>query len=291
METTTHPTTMKVVPSGKALGAEIQGIDASKRLDDEQVQFVQDALNQYGVVVLRNQQQLQPQDQVAFAEGLGKLRVSFMTDLAVPGVPELTVVSNIVKDGKPIGLVDAGALWHTDGSYLPQPDMYTVLHAQQIPVRGGKALGETHFLSTTRAYEALPKRVVEKLDGATGIHSLTHHIQRKREANFKAPPVANPKPDVEHPAVRVHPRTGRKCVFLTEGHTKALAGMSDAESQVLLDEVFTLLKDPAHIYRHQWREGDLLIWDNCATQHLAISDYGDLPRRLHRAGIEGPVPV
>jgi len=275
---------------GDALGAEIRGIDAAKELTQRERDHVIAALDQHGVVVLRGQQ-ITPEQQVAFSKKLGTMRVSFMTDVAVPGTPELTVVSNIVENGKPIGLVDAGALWHTDGSYLPRPDMYTVLYALQIPERDGEALGDTLFLSTVAAYEALPAETRRKLDTAQAVHSLTHHIKLKQEHNFKAPPVKEGKPDVTHPAVRVHPNSGLRCLYLTEGHTKELVGFSPEESRALLSEVAVHAKQPRFVYRHRWQKGDLLIWDNCSTQHLAITDYGTQPRRLHRAGIEGPVPI
>ena len=281
----------KVVPLGRTLGAEVQGVNVAAGVTEAQMAFVRDALHRHGVVVLRGQE-ITPADQVAFCMRLGTMRVSFMTDLAVEGVKELTVVSNIVKDGKPIGLVDAGALWHTDGSYLERPDMYTVLYSVQIPQRDGQPLGDTLFLSTPAAYEALPDATKRRIEHAKAVHSLAHHIEKKKEANFRAPPVAkNAKPDVVHPMVRTHPVTGRKCIYATEGHTKEVVGLPARESQALLDEIFAHVKKPEFVYRHKWRVGDLLVWDNCATQHLAITDYGDQPRRLHRAGIEGPVPV
>jgi taurine dioxygenase len=282
---------LTVVPRGTALGAEVRGVNVAGGVSDEQMSAVRDALHRHGVIVLRGQK-LSPQDQVAFCRRLGTMRVSFMTDLAVEGVQELTIVSNIVKDGKPIGLVDAGALWHTDGSYLERPDMYTVLYSVQIPSRDGKALGDTLFLSTAAAFDALPDATKAKIIDAKAVHSLAHHIEKKKAANFKAPPVAkNAKPDVVHPMVRTHPVTGRKCIYATEGHTREVVGLAGSESEALLNELFVHLKRPQFIYRHQWEVGDLLVWDNCSTQHLAITDYGDMPRRLHRAGIEGPVPV
>lgn len=278
--------TLQTKRIGEALGAEITGLDASKELSEREQAYVIDALDHHGVIVLRNQD-MTPQQQVAFSQKLGKMRVSFMTDVSVRGVPELTVVSNIVEDGKPIGLVDAGALWHTDGSYLPVPDMYTVLYSLQIPEHDGEPLGDTLFLSTVAAYEALPDGTRKKLDKAQAVHSLTHHIQKKVENNFKAPPVKSPRPDVVHPAVRIHPNSGQRCIYLTEGHTKELVGYSPEDSQALLAEVAAHVKQPRFVYRHRWQRGDLLIWDNCSTQHLAITDYGTQPRRLHRAGIEG----
>jgi len=281
---------MQVVPLGPLVGAEVKGVDVAAGLDERQMSFVRDALHRHGVVVLRDQK-LQPKQQVVFARRLGKLRVSFLTHLAAPGQQELTVVSNIEKDGKPIGLVDAGALWHTDGSYLPRPDMYTVLYSLEIPHKDGKAQGDTLFLSTAAAFDRLPDVMRRRLAGARAVHSLSHHIVKKKEGNFRPPDVKDNKPDVEHPAIRTHPVTGRQCLYVTEGHTKAIAGLPDAESRALLQELFEHLQQADLVYRHKWRVGDLLIWDNCSTQHLAITDYGATPRRLHRAGVEGPVPV
>jgi len=279
---------VSVVRLAPALGAEIRGVDIAAGVDEEQMAAVRDALHQHGVIVLRGQD-MAPQQQVAFCRRLGPMRVSFMTDLSVPGVPELTVVSNIVRDGKPIGLVDAGALWHTDGSYLPEPDMYTVLHAMQIPERDGQVLGDTCFLSAAAAYENLPEDLRAQVEGRQGVHSLSYHIRRKIEENFRAPPVTQEKPEVMHPAVLAHPVTGRKGLYLTEGHTRAIAGLPEPESRALLDRIAEHVKRPEFVYRHKWQVGDLLIWDNIATQHLAITDYGDLPRRLHRAGISKPL--
>jgi len=272
-----------VSPLSPTLGAEVKGIDIASGVSDEEMSEIRHALHQNGVIVLPDQA-MTPEQQVSFCQRLGRMRVSFMTDFSVPGVPELTVVSNIVRDGKPIGLVDAGALWHADGSYLPEADMYTVLHAIQIPVQDGKVLGDTCFMSASAVYEALPEDIRQKIENARGIHSFSYHVQRKVAANFKAPPKKD-LPDVEHPAVRVHPVTGRKGIYLTEGHTKAIAGMPEQESRELLDWIADFAKQPQFVYRHKWRTGDLLIWDNIATQHLAITDYGSLPRRLHRAGI------
>jgi taurine dioxygenase len=280
----------EVVPTGRSLGAEVKGVDVALGVTEEDMACVRDALHRYGVIVLRNQR-ITPRQQVDFAGRLGKLRVSFMRDLSVEGQPELTVVSNIKHDGKPIGLMDAGALWHSDGSYLPQPDMYTVLHSLQIPKQDGRPLGDTLFLSASAAYDQLPDSLRHRVDGLRAVHSLSHHLEMKQAGGFNVPPVKDAKPDVEHPAVRAHPVSGRKCLFVTEGHTKCIVGMPREESDALLKELCAHLKRPDNVYAHKWQEDDLLVWDNCGTQHLAITDYGDMPRRLHRAGIEGPVPV
>jgi len=279
---------------GKHLGAEITGLDASQGFSGEQAEFVRRALDEHSVIVLRDQR-LTPQQQCAVAEKIGVPRVSFFKDRSVPGAEMLTIVSNIVENGKPIGLMDAGALWHTDGSYLARPDMYTILYAIQIPQRDGKALGPTWFASTAAAYDQLDDGRKQRLQGMRAIHSLAHHVEKKRQANFAPPPVSDKQrpadPEVSHPVVRTHPRTGRKCLYVTEGHTKAIEGMERGESDKLLSGLWSHIVQEEFLYRHEWRVGDLLMWDNCSTQHLAVTDYGDLPRRLHRAGISGDVPV
>ncbi len=284
----------RVVPLTPNIGAEIRGIDVSAGVSDADMTLIRDALHRFSVIVLRDQK-LAPRDQIGLAGRLGPLRVSFMTQLAPEGHVELTTVSNIVRDGKPIGLVDAGALWHTDGSYLAVPDMYTALYSLEIPQRDGEVLGDTLFASTAAAYDELPLEVKRRIAGRKAFHSLVHHVQKKSEAKFKVPPVTDAQraamPEVAHPVVRTHPVTGRKCIYATEGHTRAIADMPEAESDELLRLLCAHVTKPEFVYRHKWRVGDLLFWDNCSAQHLAVTDYGDIPRRLHRAGIAGPPPV
>jgi taurine dioxygenase len=177
---------------------------------------------------------------------------------------------------------------------LPIPDLYTVLYGIQIPVRDGQALGDTCFTNTSAAYDDLSSSEKAVLIGKRAIHSLAHHIIKKREANFRPPPTDTPNPaaeEVSHPVVRIHPRTGKPCLYVTEGHTKAIQGLSQTESDDILRRLFKHIVQDKYIYRHKWRAGDLLIWDNCSTQHLAVNDYGDMPRRLHRSGITGDIPV
>lgn len=276
---------VQIIPSGKTLGATIEGLDLSQPLSESDVDQVVATLGRYGVVRFPKQT-LTAAQQRAFSARFGELEINVAGSFQEPGLPEVMILSNIVENGKPIGLVDAGALWHCDGSYLPNPDLYTVLYALEIPQRDGQTLGDTLFLSTCAAYDALPDSLRKALDDAEAVHSLTHHIQKKLDNNFKAPPVKDPKPDVVHPAVRVHPNSGRRCLYLTEGHTKELVGFSAEQSAAILKQVAEHVKQPQFVYRHRWQEGDLLIWDNCSTQHLAITDYGTLRRRLHRAGIE-----
>lgn len=284
----------EVVPFDSMIGAEVRGIDISKGVDEGGFAFVKAALDKHSVVVLRGQD-FSPQDQIAFTNGLGELHPLFYSRYAVPGYPELTVISNIKKDGEAIGIADAGMLWHTDGSFNARPDMYSLLYAIEIPHRGGEPLGDTAFTSVIAAYEALPPQLKARLEGLRCTHSFSYHMEKKeKKGQLKRAPLTPEQlsklPDVVHPVVRRHPNTRLPCLFVSEGHTKKIEGMPEEESDALLAELWDHLKQPRFQYRHKWRKGDLLIWDNCAVQHLAIFDYGELPRRLQRAGTLGAAP-
>lgn len=273
----------------------MQGADIAAGVDDATFKTIFDALHEYSVIILRGQH-ITPAQQTEFTKRFGNTRTSFYNRYGVPGQPELSVVSNIKKDGEAIGIADAGMLWHTDASYLATPDMYTVLYGIEIPQRDGKVLGDTVFSSTWRAYDALSDAMKKRLAGMRATHSFTHHLDKKKAMGQlkRAPLTAEQKaqtPDVDHPVVRRHPVNGRPCLFVTEGHTSAIVGLPPDESEALLNTLTEHIKNPDFHYRHRWQPGDVIIWDNCAVQHLAIFDYGDIPRRLHRAGILGPVPV
>ena len=284
----------RIIPLGSPIGAEVTGIDVSVPISDLAMQTIWKALDDRSVIVLRDQR-IAPANQVALARRLGDMRTSFYNRYSVPGQPELSVVSNIKEGGELIGIADAGMLWHTDASYLKTPDMYTLLYGIEIPQRDGKAIGDTLFSSTWAAYESLPAETKDRIAGARAIHSFTDHLEKKRQANnLKRAPLTEAQkaelPDVDHPVVRTHPRTGRRCLFVTEGHTSTIAGLPAQESAELLSLLWDQIRKPEFHYRHSWRKGDLVIWDNCAVQHLAVFDYGDTPRRLHRAGVMGTVP-
>ena len=286
-----------VLPMQAPIGAEIVGIDIGAGASDADYDFLRNALNAHSVIVLRGQH-ITPAQQTAFAQRLGELRTSFYNRYAVPEAPALTVVSNIRRaDGEMIGIADAGMLWHTDASYLKTPDMYTLLYGIEIPGDGsGRALGDTVFASAWGAYDALPADIQRRIDPLRAVHSFSRHLQKKQATGqLKRAPLTeeqkNAVPDVDHPVVRTHPVNGRKCLFVTEGHTSEIVGMDGEEGAQLLQFLTEHVKRPQFQYRHHWKKGDLVVWDNCAVQHLAVFDYGEIPRRLHRAGIAGPVPV
>lgn len=286
---------INVVPFASAIGAEIRGIEIEHGVSAEEYAAVRAALDRHSVVVLR-EQTISPERQKAFAQGIGTLRPLVYSRYSLPGSPEVMVVSNIKQDGDYIGIPDAGSLWHSDGAYLAQPDMYSLLYGIEIPQRDGLALGDTAFTSVWKAYQALSQEVKDRIAGRYCSNSFEWHLNKKAALGQlqRAPLTPEKKaatPDVDHPVVRRHPHTGVPCLFVSEAHSVAIVGMPRAESDALLAGLLEHLKAPRFQYRHRWRAGDLVIWDNCAVQHLASFDYGEIPRRMHRTGSFGPAPV
>jgi taurine dioxygenase len=289
------PAGIEIRPTGQGLGAEISGVALSGDDDERTVQLVRDTVLRHGLVVLRGQD-LTPDQQVAVTRRMYPLRPApkKVNVYAPPGRPEMQIISNIVEDGRRIGFADAGLWWHCDQSWTRNPELFIGLHAVQVPRRDGTVLGDTCWISTTAAYDALAPATKERIAALRAVHSYTLMIERLVELGRLTRPEmteeqAQEMVDVEQPVVRTHPVTGRPILFVNESFTRHVIGLSAEASQALLDELFAHLQQPAFTYRHSWREGDYVLWDNSATQHLAVFDYGDIPRRLHRCGTDGPL--
>jgi taurine dioxygenase len=285
---------LSVRPTGHALGAEITGVDLAGGIDDSTFQRIVDALHEHEVIFFRNQS-LTPDQHVAFSRRFGELEAHVRQDCCLPGYPEIFVVSNVIENGKPIGSQDAGYFWHSDLCYAEKPSRGSLFYAREVPVRDGEPRGDTIFSSMTKAFETLPERIRSKLAGRNAVNSYIHGYSRARKSGPRKPLTEEQKrktPDREHPAVRTHPYTGKKCLFVNEGYTTRIVGLDEAESASLLQEIFEHVQSPALTYRHKWRVGDFLIWDNCAVQHQAVLDY-ELPlrRRMERTTLTGTVPV
>jgi taurine dioxygenase len=279
--------------TGAALGAEIQGVDLSQTLDDATVAEIDRLWLKHEVIFFRNQN-LAPEDHVRFSERLGPVEVHVRTDCCKPGYPKIFIVSNIFENGKPIGAGDAGTVWHSDGCCYDKPSRGSLLYAKRVPVKDGVVLGDTMFSSMNRAYEALPEDMKRKLAGMRAINSYLKGYSRPRQTGPIPPLTEEQKkkvPDMEIPVVRRHPFTGKPCLFINEGYTVRIVGVPEAESRELLDYLFHHVTRREFIYRHNWREGDLLVWDNCATQHCAVLDYAPLPRHMERTTITGSASI
>ncbi|MEQ1773671.1 MAG: TauD/TfdA family dioxygenase [Burkholderiales bacterium] len=278
---------IQIKPAGVALGAEIVGADLTKPLDDATFAAIRAAFYRYEVIYFRGQT-LSDDDQIRFSARFGELRKLKLASQLHVDHPEIFVVSNIMKDGKYIGSYDAGIFWHTDGAYLANPHAISALRALEVPEQNGRTLGDTNFASTSAAYEALPQSMKKRLDGLQAVQSIMHRLTKTVEAGIKKDYNAAVKADPEatHPLVRVHPVNGRKCLYVTEGYTARIVGLPDDESRDLITELTAHCVKPAFTYRHNWRRNDLVMWDDCATQHKATFDYpATLPRLMHRTTV------
>ncbi len=276
-----------------AFGAEVTGVDLSRPVDDATFQRILDIFHEHEVIFFRGQD-LTPEAHVAFSRRFGELEIHVRKDCLRPGYPELFVVSNIIENGKPIGTRDAGEFWHSDLCYMREPSRGSLFYAREVPEREGVVYGDTLFASACAAYDALPEDMKQRLAGLKAVHSYVKGYYRPRKSGPRPELTEEQKsrtPDVEHPLVRTHPETGRKCLFVNEGYTTRIAGLPEAESDELLEFLFGHITSPDFVYRHQWRAGDFLIWDNCAVQHRAMLDY-ELPlrRRMERTTLTGTAP-
>jgi taurine dioxygenase len=285
---------LKIQRSSAPLGVEILGVDLSRTIDDAVFREIVELFHEHEVVYFRDQD-LTPEQHVAFSRRFGELEIHVRQDCCRPGFPELFVVSNILENGKPIGSQDAGLFWHSDLCYLKEPSRGSLFYAREVPQDAhGKAAGDTMFASATAAYDALSETDKKKIAGLQAINSYAKGYYRDRNSGPRKPLTEEQKkktPDVAHPIVRTHPFTGKKCLFLNEGYTSGIVGMEKAESDALLERLFEHATQARFVYRHNWRVGDFLLWDNCSVQHRAIIDY-QLPqrRRMERATLCGTVP-
>jgi len=279
----------EVRPLPGGIGAEIVGIDLGRALNANDFARVHRAHLDHHLVVFRDQR-ITPQQHIDFSRRFGKLMIHVLHQFHLQGHPEILIVSNIVEDGKPVGLGDAGKYWHSDISYKPLPSLGSLLHAQELPSEGG----DTLFADMHVAYDTLPTHLRKAIDGRRAVHSyLAKYGQMQKEANWRptlsAEQLAQVK-EVVHPVVRTHPETGRKALFVSEGFTTRIEGLPDDESRQILDELFAHSIKPEHIYRHQWHEHDLVFWDNRSLIHLAAGTPTHLRRKLYRTTIEGDTP-
>ncbi len=286
--------TLGIVGSERPLGVEITGIDLTQPVSDAVAAEIEDALGRWPVVMFRNQQ-LTPAQHVAFSRRLGEPAIHTNKNYLLPGHPEIYIVSNIIENGRNIGVADAGPTWHSDFSYLPAPAKYSLLYAVEVPVIDGVPRGDTSFASTCAAYEALPEARKRELEGVRIVYKYGDQYEKRRASGSKLAALKEEEltPPVAHPVVRTHPRSGRKCLFVSDGTSVGVVGMPEAEGRQLVRELIEHCTRPEFVYRHQWRAGDLVVWDNCSSLHRANSKDYNLPyrRRMHRTTLAGSVPV
>jgi taurine dioxygenase len=278
---------MKIHPSGKALGATVEGIDLAQPLSDADFKQILRALGEHGVLCFP-EQRLGTEDFVRFGRLFGELEINVANQFHEPGFPEVMVLSNMTEGGKPIGLGDAGQGWHTDMSYSKEVALANVLYAIKVPKRDGLPLGDTQFRNMHAAYDDLSAEIRTRLKGRTATHDFAKFwdMMRARPGSRRAPLTPEQrakKPPVSQPIFRTHPITGRTVLYCNPGYATRIDGMPEAESAELLRYLFQHQEQEKYFHAHQWTEGDVLMWDNIGTVHNAAADYrADEPRYMRR---------
>jgi len=276
---------MRVIPSGESLGARVEGLDLARPLQPPELQGVLQALGKYGVVRFPRQE-LTGRQLRDFSAQLGDLEINVgSAGYQEPGIPEVMILSNIVENGRPIGLADAGQGWHTDMSYSRMIAFANVLYGIRIPQRDGKVLGATQFANTQAAYADLPAEVKRALDGKTALHDFNKFWEMmRREKGSKRPPLTEAqrkaKPPVSHPVFLRHPLTGNPVLYANPGYAIRINELPQKESDEMLEFLFRHQLQPKYIYTSHWEERDVLVWEDIGTIHNAVADYGAHEHRL-----------
>jgi taurine dioxygenase len=276
---------MTIHPTGKGLGAEIQGIDL-KTITDADFAAVHAAWLDHLVLLFRGQQ-LTDEDLIAFSRRFGNLDWAPIQESGrrfVEGYPEIYVVSNVVENGVPIGSLGAGeATWHTDMSYLPDPPKASMLYALEIPPSGG----DTWFSNMYLAYESLPSALKQRVEGLNVKHDGTYNSGGYLRQGVTAVDDPVTSPGTYHPLVCRHPETGRRGLYLGRRRNAYISGLPLAESESLLDDLWSLAVEDRLTWGHAWQVGDVVLWDNRCTMHRRDPFDADTRRVLHRTQIKG----
>ena len=278
---------MKIIPSGAALGAEVEGLDLSKPLDEATAKALQQAWNEHLVLVFHGQSMTDP-DLLSFSKNFGELDPPGPNPYGttfLPEFPEINVISNVKDDaGKPIGNLGAGeAVWHADMTYVELPPKAAILYALEVPV----GQGDTHFANMVEAYQDLPADLKEAIEGKTCIHDAAHNSAGMLRKGYEE--IADPRktPGAHHPLVRHDKKTGRSALFLGRRPHAYIIGMEPEESDALLDRLWDHATQPKYAWAHKWRQGDLLMWQNLWILHRRDGFDSDARRILHRTQIKG----
>jgi taurine dioxygenase len=284
-ETISTTTRIGVTRLAGNIGAEISGIDTAGLPSDDAVAQIRQALLDHKVVFLRDQS-LDYASQVAFAERLGPLTLGHPTLASPQDQPFLEEIDSH-KGGR-------ANHWHTDVTFVDRPPAFTLLHAVVIPPVGG----DTIWANTVTAYESLPAELRDLADRLRIVHTNDYDYaavygrgeRGDTELEARQKEFVSTVYQTEHPAVRVHPETAERSLVLG-GFARTVLGLSPQASRDLIRILQDYVTGPEQTVRWHWREGDLAIWDNRATQHYAIFDYGSAHRRGERVTVAGPVPV
>ena len=275
-------------PLAPALGAEIHDIDLSAALSDATVAALRAAWLDRLVLVFRGQQ-LSDAALVAFSKRFGDLdTVPGWEPFSPPGFPEVLTISNVIQGAAAIGVLgDGEAAWHTDMSYLDRPPPASLLHGLEIPAAGG----DTCFMSMYAALDAMPADLRQEITGKSLNHDASYDSSGTLRANHDAVRDVSRAPGARHPIIRAHPETERPALYLGRRLNAYVVGETVADSERLLDRLWSHCDQEAFVYRHRWRPGDLVMWDNRCAMHRRDPFDPAARRIMHRTQIKGVAPV
>ncbi len=274
----------EIRPLSDLIAAEVIGLDLSQPLDAETRQAVYDAFVRYQVLVFRHQHLTKAQ-QIAFSEQFGTLERHTLSNRGQDEYPQVHTVSNLDADGKPSGRLGS-TQWHTDKSFRPEPSMATILHAVTMPPEGG----DTCFADMYSSFEALPEADKAELASLGVVHSW--ELSRSNLGRKLSEAEIRDAPPMTHPLIRRHPDTGRPCFFMGT-HASYLDGLPIEEGRARIEQLEEHATNSRFVYRHQWQEGDLLMWDNRCLLHRADQNFdaARYARVLHRTCLRGTSPL
>jgi taurine dioxygenase len=269
-------------PLAPSLGAEIRDLDLTSPLDRDTISAIRAAWLQHLVLVFRCGE-ISEDDQTRLAGYFGPTVGARSKQRSDGGDRRLMLISNIRQNGEPIGLLPDGELmFHSDSVFLEKPLMGAMLYAEEIPSTGGNTL----FANMYDAYDSLTDELKTRLTGLQAVHVFDYETQVK-SGRFDR----SSAPHATHPAIRTHPETGRKALYVNRLMTEELVGLPRAENDDLLQRLYRHAEDRTHVYEHIWQVNDLVMWDNRCTQHARTDFPAGERRLLRRVGIEGDRPV
>jgi len=236
------------------------------------------------IVLLFRKQNLTPAQHVDFTSFFGPVEAHPLGSRdGAQAQPEILVLENRADTPAP-----RNDFWHSDISFAECPPLGSVLHALEVP---GEGLGDTLFCNMYKVFEELSPGMQKTLEGLRALHSAEALVMRNNANDNNAKPISSIPELVNHPVVRTHPETSRKALYVNPYYTESFEGWSPAESKLLLDWLTQLATRQENIYRHRWKKGDVLMWDNRCAMHYAVYDYGSKARLFHRATAAGDRPI
>ncbi len=296
-----RPQEIKIIPTRKALGAEIEGIDFAYKVPNETKKILINAWIEHLVLLFRNQN-ITEQQHINATHIFGEIQISAAKsyyeangkkEAMAATFPEISIVHNLDSDGNPVilnqGLGSGEVFWHSDNSYINTPPAGSMLYAKIIPPTGG----DTCFSNQYLAYEKLPREILNKIQGKTAVHDSSRDGSGLLRPGIKLPTKLSEVPGPHHPLIRSHPISMKKALYLGRKRnypSQYIQGIPEEESSNILDFLWDHACQEEFIWCHRWKLGDLILWDNRCTMHYRHPFPGEFPRIMHRTLIKGEVP-